>query len=233
MLPDDIENAFSAISESSEWILTDDTRITLKLNDTISILNCAVNLFHTVYVVLDGISECAETDRLQVLQILQRIVSGLEATHLKLFITTRETIDVKDIFDNTLDLPITAAGVTPDIKLYITARVWGMATSGVLKISDDQLKKEIVQVLSEKAYGMLDLPLTGRSGIPLTILSFLWVNFQLINLAEKSSSHGIWSALQKLPKDLPETYLQILKNQYGDIWKRPSDDLVMAQRIFK
>ncbi|MCJ1307340.1 hypothetical protein MMC25_000986 [Agyrium rufum] len=149
-----------------------------------------------VYLVVDALDECPD-----VVSFIQEIVGLLEQVLwlgdvLRILITSRPSREIERILFPHLSSHMNLNrmdGLQLDIHHYVQAEVSCRIETGVLKVRNESLKKEIVEQLSRGADHM-----------------FLWARIQLEQLSSLRSDKAIKAALQSLPRGLDETYIKIL-----------------------
>jgi hypothetical protein len=111
-------------------------------------VKCTRHLEH-VFIVLDGLDECPELYRRQILQFIRTVV--IPGMNVKAFVTSRWERDIYQTFSHhrVSRLPIQPADVKNDISDVVTHRV----ATELAHISPD-LQKEVVHILTEKSGGM-------------------------------------------------------------------------------
>ncbi|KAI1413171.1 ankyrin [Hypoxylon sp. FL1857] len=149
-----------------------------------------IKLFDQVFIIVDGIDECGK----HVVDILETLcfVSD-DSENVSIALLSRDEPDIRDRLEDDFFCERVAAH-TEDITEYVTAEIEERIRVGRLRIDDLELKGEIMQGLIDGAAGM-----------------FRWVACQLDHLQECVSDKDCREALKKLPPDLNETYLRILK----------------------
>ncbi|OTA68784.1 ankyrin [Hypoxylon sp. EC38] len=149
-----------------------------------------VKLFHHVFFIVDGIDECGEL----VDDVLQTLCSvSDDSDNMSMALLSRDEPEIRDYLEHDFVCEKVAAH-TEDITEYATAEIEERIRVGKLRIDDLKLKGEIMQSLIDGASGM-----------------FRWVACQLDHLQDCVSDQDCREALRKLPPDLNETYLRILK----------------------
>jgi ankyrin repeat protein len=147
------------------------------------------------YFILDGLDECEELQRQEILQQLRKLQ---DAFTLILCVSFRLEADNVLRFDpkkfanpSTMTIPAS----NPDIDNFISTKLEYCIESGKLTIGDPKLVLEIQDALLNGARGM-----------------FLWVILQVQAICSvKEGDEAIRKALSDLPKDLPETFSRILQ----------------------
>jgi ankyrin repeat domain-containing protein 50 len=157
---------------------------------------------------LDGLDECEENERYQILSALERL-SSEPKLNLKIFYSTRADtqpaagpvrIPYQMIIMSSVDKNI-------EISEYIQASLEQRLESKQLVLGDPGLILRIREELEEKANGM-----------------YLWV-YQLESLCGQTTDHDIIQTLDDLPRDMHGTYTRILSR----IKNPPS----LARKIFE
>ncbi|KAI3336945.1 hypothetical protein HD806DRAFT_23229 [Xylariaceae sp. AK1471] len=181
------------------------------LESICSALQAMIENIGEVWVVLDGLDECKEDGREQLLAWIRSLHDSQVNTHL--LATSRQEQDIKSAFEGWIrtNNSITIQGdlIYKDIKAYIATRLQdGSPLYKRWRLRPDVLSN-IEAELSAKADGM-----------------FRWVACQLDVLEKCYSPRDIRDALANLPKTLDETYSRIL----GSIPTRHKDT---AKRILQ
>ncbi|UPX17637.1 uncharacterized protein EKO05_0007979 [Ascochyta rabiei] len=154
-----------------------------------------------VYVVFDALDECPEQERGDILGFITGIVTAQVRCHVKVFVTSRNEMDIAKAFGDRHipTIQIQTENVTADIETFARGQVEKLRAGEhgkTLYVTDDGLKEKIVRTLATKAEGM-----------------FLWVNLQLDSLCQASKAQRdtvVEAALEALPRGLPDTYIRIL-----------------------
>ncbi|OAG06012.1 ankyrin [Paraphaeosphaeria sporulosa] len=155
-----------------------------------------------VYVVFDALDECPEQERGDILGFITGIVTAQVRCHVKVFVTSRNEMDIAKAFGDRHipTIQIQTENVTADIETFARSQVeklQGGEHGKTLYVTNDGLKEKIVRTLATKAEGM-----------------FLWVNLQLDSLCQASKAQKdavVEAALDALPQGLPDTYVRILE----------------------
>ena len=103
-----------------------------------------------IHIVIDALDEC--NDRMKLLEQLHLIIGA--GSQLKIFMTSREEVDLKKSLGSLPQLSLSGSGTTGDIRLYIEHQLEKLITSGELRFRNPILKDEIRDALSAKADGM-------------------------------------------------------------------------------
>ncbi|KAH7348858.1 hypothetical protein BKA65DRAFT_550923 [Rhexocercosporidium sp. MPI-PUGE-AT-0058] len=162
---------------------------------------CIAVYLKPIHLSIDGLDEMTEDSQKITCRGLSRMVND-DRSVIKLFMTGREDLAnlllIKTAIQYTL-VCITTSMITSDILSYVQASTQRRITEGSLVVKDPELEHVIVDELVKGAHGM-----------------FLWVEFQLCDLCEAESDHGIKCVLENLPKSLGETYDRLLAKITGD-----------------
>lgn len=171
-----------------------------------------------VFLAVDGLDEATESSQILIYKNLKQLVenSGLP---VKLLITGRDELGLLLMLDLSIPfarIPLSSTVISLDIENYVRASTRRRISDGLLVIGDPDLEELIIDELVKGAKGM-----------------FLWVEFQLHDLCEPESDHGIRIVLQNLPRSLGETYQRLLNKIEGaerkDIIKRMFKWIVCAR----
>ena len=191
----------------------DMTRPTLDVERIFNLLQHALPADFKAYVILDGIDDCDDTEREQLIQYLQK----LQAT-LKLLLCISHRVESNSLLEHYLG-KLTAATSTsipdnnPDIEEFIEAELESCIQSRKLVLGDPSLILEIQDALQAGSKGM-----------------FLWTALQIDSLCYMKTDDTIRQALQNLPKDLSETFSRILNRsrEIGEPYQKRILELVTA-----
>jgi hypothetical protein len=155
-----------------------------------------------IYIVIDALDECSlQKDREDVIKFLKEFsLYAQSSTHI--LITSREEKDIKDTIKEVLgekchSVSIQDKRVDDDIRVYLQT---SMAEDSILRKWPHELKDKVVEDLMKKANGV-----------------FRYVQCQLVTLRQCLREKDIKEALNRLPKDLDETYSRML-SQISDIY---------------
>ncbi|UKZ75719.1 hypothetical protein TrVFT333_003411 [Trichoderma virens FT-333] len=159
------------------------------LDELSKLLQGIASSFKILYVVIDGLDECAKQDRKDLLAVLSSIVNIRPNT--KLFLAGRESVsrEVQREFPTCKQLSMDCLSTQSDIAAYVEGIVQEKLQNEELIVGDPDLIEEIKVALSKGANGM-----------------FLWVAFQVDELSLQHCDNDIRAAIQNLPKSLEETF---------------------------
>jgi len=107
------------------------------------------------YVIIDGIDECSDDDREDVLEAI-RTISSYPQGIIKLFVSSRADTNLRSTFEagKFVQFPLSAENIGSDINSYIRGTVGKMVTEGQLVVSDKDLIDEIISALVDGAQGL-------------------------------------------------------------------------------
>jgi ankyrin repeat protein len=146
-----------------------------------------------IYLVLDGLDECAFTDKVTLVPTLQKIQEKMNISVCASF-RDEPNNGLQAIAQQLLDAQIVCIPKNnPDIAAFIEADLERCLQQERLNIRDPTLISKIQDALLEGSQGM-----------------FLWVTLQIQSLCSMNTDHAIQEALSDLPKDLSETYARVL-----------------------
>ncbi|WYZ34302.1 hypothetical protein EsH8_I_000578 [Colletotrichum jinshuiense] len=157
-----------------------------------------------VFVVIDALDECHETDRDRFLgQFVSQVLQNVKAA--RLLITSRPEMSISDYLCSlsALEIKIGAKDTREDIKSYVRGQLdastkpmtgFNGMVQRKLRVQDPQLRNRIVEVLEDLSDGM-----------------FLWVDLQLNQIFRQRNEDDIIEVLTSLPKSLNDTYIRILQ----------------------
>jgi Cdc6-like AAA superfamily ATPase len=166
-----------------------------------------------IFIVLDGLDECASSSRYSLLKRLRSLIKHLDSQDpgsapyiLKVMISGRPDEQLSEFVPSTKHFEITIANTASDMKILIESRISQFATRRSL---DPQIAQKLSLFLNQRAQGM-----------------FLWVVLVMEELDRRDvrlSDDVIATRLQKVPQTLFSQYEAILKNspssRQADLWR--------------
>jgi ankyrin repeat protein len=183
----------SVIAQSCE-----DTPSTGDTEKVLDILLRGFSFSAKIYLVLDGLDECAVTDKVTLVPALQKIQEKMNISVCASF-RDEPNNGLQAIAQQLLDAQIVCIPKNnPDIAAFIEADLERCLQQERLNIRDPTLISKIQDALLEGSQGM-----------------FLWVTLQIQSLCSMNTDHAIQEALSDLPKDLSETYVRVLHKSGG------------------
>jgi hypothetical protein len=110
-----------------------------------------------VYIVIDALDECPESDRPYVIRLLSEVMAKLPCA--KVFVTSRRESDIERAFADacTPTVEIQLEYVVADIRSFVESEVRKLRQGDhgkKLFISSDAFEDEVIGALTEKAEGM-------------------------------------------------------------------------------
>ncbi|KAF2802118.1 uncharacterized protein BDZ99DRAFT_402102, partial [Mytilinidion resinicola] len=165
--------------------------VTWTREETIQVLVELCDLYPAVTFVIDALDEVNPMNRLELLDGLLKIMDESQAL-VKVFISSRENMDIVARLENTPNLRIGAKENTEDIAKFVHQQLKvANLLNGRLPPS---LKEKIPETLIEGAQGM-----------------FRWVDLQIQSLRPLKVAADIEARLGRLPRSLEESYSEILE----------------------
>lgn len=112
-----------------------------------------------LYVVFDALDECPEQEREGILGFITGIVTAQVRCHIKVFVTSRNEMDIAKAFGDRHipTIQIQTENVTADIETFARSQVHKLQAGEhgkTLYITKDELKEKIIRTLATKAEGM-------------------------------------------------------------------------------
>ncbi|KAF5556935.1 hypothetical protein FMEXI_989 [Fusarium mexicanum] len=158
-----------------------------------------LQVFSCAYIVIDAVDESDPRDEL--LEVIHTLVTDLRFSNLQLLVTSREYIDIERVMENvSIPVPMANELVEQDIRLHVQSI---LRSNPKLRCWPDDLLIEVEDAVSTKAKGM-----------------FRWAVCQLHELQRlKGDREVVSQALQRLPKDLDETYDRIFVRIPQEDWQ--------------
>ncbi|RKK82859.1 hypothetical protein BFJ68_g16400 [Fusarium oxysporum] len=158
------------------------------------LLNRTLNPTCRAYFILDGLDECDESQKEDVILRLRKIQT---ICPLLICLSFREEAGkAPALYPEIMARPskISIPENNPDIAEFIQTELERRVELGRLRVGEPTLVLEIRDALLERAQGM-----------------FLWVVLQINSLCQAKTDESIRRVLADLPRDLPETFSRILK----------------------
>ncbi|ETI24164.1 hypothetical protein G647_03533 [Cladophialophora carrionii CBS 160.54] len=144
------------------------------------------------FVLIDGLDECTEGELGKLLESLHRMLRSRHCFHL--FCSSRPDLHPKYRSILQHQYKVSLSDENPEIAQYIETALRDRLEAGSLSIGDPSI-----------IFSIRDALLKGSQGM------FLWVVFQLESICAELTDEAILNALQRLPRDLPETFDRILR----------------------
>lgn len=146
-----------------------------------------------IYLVVDGLDQCAETEQKEVMEWMQKL-QNLRCLYLCMSSRSHPdatTLPILQGYGSAQVTPIPEN--TSDIDSFIDSELDACLQESQLKVGDPSLIIEIREALMRGSQGM-----------------FLWVALQIKSLCSMQSDADIREALKQLPRGLSDTYDDIL-----------------------
>ncbi|KAK0762851.1 hypothetical protein N5P37_004373, partial [Trichoderma harzianum] len=180
------------------------------LKDIEKLLQSIAAEFKTLYIVIDGLDECTQSERHDLLESLHSVMKV--RSNIKLFLAGRDSVsrEVQIKFSTLKQILMDCSSAQSDIATYVEGIVQEKLKPEELIVSDPDLIEDIKVALSGGANGM-----------------FLWVVFQVNELCLQHCDEDIRTAIRNFPKDLEETFNRAIDR----IVSRRNEDI--AKRIFR
>ncbi|KAF8249116.1 hypothetical protein K440DRAFT_641482 [Wilcoxina mikolae CBS 423.85] len=155
-------------------------------------------LADTSFFIVDGLDECNDSERRQLLWNL-KLLGGMSNRRIKVVVSSREEVDISSFLrDHSHEVPLAARAVA-DIGCFIRQEL-------NQRIEDQRLivgRQPMIQNIQ-------DALVAGSDGM------FLWVAFQLDELCLAKNDEDIHQILRVLPRGLNETYGRVLQRIIRD-----------------
>jgi ankyrin repeat protein len=206
--------------------------------DAQQLLRQLVEIYPQTTLVLDALDECDPKTRRSLVNLLDDLVQGA-GRPVKVFIASRLDQDIKERFEGGPNVAIRAVDNRDDIARYVGAEI-ASRPDWTRKVSDS-LCEEVVQTLSLKSQGMyVAAAYDPTSPAPLLLFKslhahtrqtdrFQWAALQLDQVFELWRESDIRARLGKLPKNLEQTYNELLVT----IRSQPGSAPAVAERAFQ
>ncbi|KAF9877162.1 nacht domain protein [Colletotrichum karsti] len=145
-----------------------------------------------LFVVLDGLDECSESERELLLGCLAKLGDAVSGeSRVKVLLSSRETIvDEVDRSDLSVSrLGLSTANIQSDLSKYAEEILMQRVSTKKLKIDNEHLLQEVIRQVQRGGEGM-----------------FLWVFLTVEDLCTRKSDIEIRNALQTIPRNLSGTF---------------------------
>ena len=134
-------------SQTSEYRKTG---FTCSLKKLYEMLNHCIEQVPNVYLVVDALDECR--DRADLIKLLLSLKSS--QANLRLFLTSRDEKDIREMLSSLRELSITSDDISGDIERYVCQTLADLVRNRRLKLRDSKLEELIRIKLCDKADGM-------------------------------------------------------------------------------
>jgi len=111
--------------------------------------------YKRVFVVVDGLDECAQDRRSPILDFIIQVSSDPKS-NVKVFVSSRKESDISARFKylNTPAIELETGKITPDIHNFVQHEVLRLRRDSELHVQDDALLADIVERVVDKSDGM-------------------------------------------------------------------------------
>ncbi|KAF5255640.1 hypothetical protein FOXYS1_13938 [Fusarium oxysporum] len=169
------------------------------ISELLDALEQILQVFNCVYVVIDAVDESNPRDDL--LDVIQALITDRRFPNLQILVTSREYIDIERVMEKvSVSVPMSNKLVEQDIRLNIQSI---LRSNTKFQYWPDDLLIEVEDAVSTQAKGM-----------------FRWAVCQLHELQRLKGDRDVVSkALERLPKDLDETYDRIFLRIPHEDWQ--------------
>ena len=100
-----------------------------------------------------SIDQCESQERKDILLVINRL-AGYEKGVVKVFVASRDDIDIRQALAGYCRIGVSEASVQPDISSYVDATVKAKVRDAKLIVRDCKLVNTIIETLSHGAQGM-------------------------------------------------------------------------------
>lgn len=189
----------------------DDTTLALDFDRLFNLLRRALPSTYKAYFILDGLDECGDNERNQLILQLRKLQGTFTMLLCISFRLEPDNALKLSLEEFTAPTSISIPEDNPDIELFIQQELEFCIESRKLVIGNPTLILEIRDALLQGSQGM-----------------FLWVALQIISLCAMKTDASIRQALLDLPNDLSQTFTRILARSgvAGQLYQRRILELV-------
>ncbi|RKK71217.1 hypothetical protein BFJ69_g11161 [Fusarium oxysporum] len=158
-----------------------------------------LQVFSCVYIVIDAVDESNPRDEL--LEVIHTLVTDPKLPNIKILVSSREYIDIERVMEKiSVSVPMSNKLVEQDIRLHVRST---LRSNIKFQCWPNDLLIDVENAVSTQAKGM-----------------FRWAFCQLHELQRlKGERHVVSKALERLPKDLDETYDRVLLRIPQEDWQ--------------
>jgi len=117
------------------------------------LLESLIQLPEIAYMVIDGLDECSENNRHQLLTFFTRLIN-LQNRRIKIIISSRPEIDIMRLATRFQQISLGEAKYRPDIEAYIEEEIYQKWERRKISFNDISIMKEIKDALVKGAEGM-------------------------------------------------------------------------------
>ncbi|KAH7397433.1 hypothetical protein BKA66DRAFT_241811 [Pyrenochaeta sp. MPI-SDFR-AT-0127] len=165
------------------------------LQKTLDYLADLIKIFDRAYIILDGLDQLTTDGQTVVLDIIQNLLYNATIIS-KIFVTSRlEEYIIKRSLKSHKTIQLSNGCTQDDMELFITESITSTLIPQNPLLKDARLREDVIKALLKGANGM-----------------YLWVKFQLYDIAHVMTEHVMRTTIQNLPKNLSKTYARILEN---------------------
>lgn len=124
-----------------------------EIEELYALLECIARLPSTAFLLIDGLDECEDSDRRQVLSFIKRVI-GDSQCKIKVIVSSRWDLDISNALVDFAHISLGSAGTCSDIELFIRDIVDERLADGSIEIQDLAMTEEIKRALIDKSDGM-------------------------------------------------------------------------------
>lgn len=133
-------------------VFGDDSR-SFTSKDIMTLICSAISLNSAVTIVFDGLDECEQEAKEQIVTFFERLTTP-RRTIIKLLVFCREEDNILRSLAKFSRIHVTLAASASDINSYVSGSVRSRIEAGNLRLRNPELEQEIVSELVDKANGM-------------------------------------------------------------------------------
>lgn len=136
-------------------LYSDDKPLNIKSAE--ALLTAAISRFEGLFIVLDALDECSESERKYLVTLMTRLLTSNESNcQIKIFLTSRPEEDLHRLLKDRSSYQIDANDTANDIRPFVAAALGDLITSGALLNGNvsSELRLELVETISNQADGM-------------------------------------------------------------------------------
>lgn len=123
------------------------------VNELSEFLLCLSQLPNTAYLLIDGLDECDDSDRREILSFLKKVVRDGQC-RIKVIISSRWDLDISNALQDFHRISLGSSGTCSDIGVFIRDIIDQRLADGSIEIKEPSMAEEIKEALIQKSDGM-------------------------------------------------------------------------------
>ena len=131
-----------------------------------SIVQALVQCYGLVFIGVDGLDECEQTERSALLSLVESLVHPSEAeTNVKVFLTSRAEIDIERSLGSSTHIHLKSHHLLADIQVYVNTRAVELRRFELTTENVQEITEKLIDQCAGRIYSpLLAPPLGGMIG---------------------------------------------------------------------